>query len=562
MSPLKILAAVLIAGLLPAAYVALNPGDGSAEEPAPDEVAGAEDAEARRDRGRVAPPLLIQPGDESSEESGSEGEIVDVFGHKAVIPAYDEDPALFANGRLTLRASVEPGVPTAGLRFQLVATFGNEGTDPVRFHIPEHVGLVPFPGWRLRHESGDVYEPLAVSFQSMWQKGIQGAVVTLQPGEERIVKCDGSGFKVTRTDGSTEGDWQKRLPLAAGRYTVELGFENSDKTVPVGKDNFGMSKKEIPSLWTGKVEAERIAVLVSEDTRPTLKLSAPEQLDPAGDYSLTLTIRHPGRDPVDLDGSFRIWMGEKGTSHGTAHFRFGDVATPLGSNEHATLHLEPGEERTCRIDLVAMHWRSGDYGRARSIPPHSVRGDGLPHISVDFQPWEEASDGSNTLVTAEMFRAVTGIPALAERDRLLSLDVERVGTDSPVLHVVLTNGGDEPLRLPSRMSFPLDVTFTFRPANEERDGWWDALLGREFQGPGATLRPITPDELVELAPRDSLDVRVPLLEAFPEAREAGRYSIRAAWRNLDAGGREGFGEAPVVVGYVFSDAVEVDIPHR
>src|SRR5262245_19977052 len=85
-------------------------------------------------------------------------------------------------GGLTLSIRVEPATVESGRPVHAVAVFRDDGPTPVRLHEPDHARLQAFPDWRWVRSDGATFAPTPWMGQSMWVKGIQGALQEIAPG--------------------------------------------------------------------------------------------------------------------------------------------------------------------------------------------------------------------------------------------------------------------------------------------------------------------------------------------------------------------------------------------
>ncbi len=548
----KVAALVMGIAALPAAWLAWDgaqpaPPNGDDIVDTADLVPGDDDEDGRRERERVTPPPPPPPPVPPGADEGSKTQPW-IFGGKPPEKPADEDPAIYAKGRLALRIRIDPPQPVAGQAFRLVAVFSNVGEGPVKFYIPEHTGHVPWPSWKLRGPAGEELVPVPRSFQSEWVHGVQGEIVRLEPGEQHRVVSDGAGF-------SESANSQRPLDLRPGRYAITLSLEKGRAVVPWGEPNFKKDHIEIPGLWTGEVRAEPSGFVVAPPDTPMLELDAPKTLDPAVAYAMTLDLVNPGDDALSLRGRFLLHSASKGA--GMSRFAVFDpteTARPLASGTFADVELEAGEERRCRIELAQIQWKAR-RGHLISAPPHAVASSDYAAFWVTFEP--EKGEVVERLLSNSLFRHVKAVPDLGQTGLRLGVRVEGDGSASPDLIVTLTNGGDGAVRIPTRLRFPQDVTFTIRKADAE-ETWKNRLTGRSrFIGPEGVSQPLTADEVELLAPHASATKRFDATDAFGSL-EPGRYLLRAHWRNLDAGARESLPEN-VQVGHVMSDEAELTI---
>ena len=93
-------------------------------------------------------------------------------------------PPLLCAQELRLEARLGDAVRPAEQAQILRAVLRNASPSAIEVYLPEHHGLVPFPEWELRGESGQVLRPETPPFQSMWKVGLQGEVLKLAPGAE------------------------------------------------------------------------------------------------------------------------------------------------------------------------------------------------------------------------------------------------------------------------------------------------------------------------------------------------------------------------------------------
>jgi hypothetical protein len=504
------------------------------------------------------PPVAAPAGDEEAadtETTAQPGERMEVWPPVRPLPE-EEDASVYADGRLSMHVSVEPVHPRAGEPFDLVVTFRNDGTGPARFHVPEHTGLVPFPRLELRGADGKVRIPVAASFQSMWQLGLQGGVVRLEPGEESAIRTHVSGVAELEGDPSEHTTErfaysQKRFDLPPGDYAVTAIHVKDKPTVPWGERNFGMSEKEVPGLWTGELRSTPISIRVAPPDEPMLIFRAPERLVPGEDLTVTLTVSNPSQEDREVRGAFAMRRSEKGGPSYVAWFAFGDRAVPTRPDHARTMTLAAGEERTCTIDVGSLVWERTDTRRSSFFRGPWPFYRAYPALWVTCGERDE--DGEGMLGSNTAFRALEPAPDLAERGLSLRVESDGLSAAEPFVVVHLRNGGATDVTVPRELRTPERLRLSL-----ERERKRPARIGVLDTAPAAELAPA---DLVTLAPGEEIHARVPVAKDWQDELPAGTYPLRAHWANADAGDRVGFAERPAV-GRLQSEPVEIVVPAR
>ncbi len=503
----------------------------------------------------------LAPGDDGEGVEEEDGETSDaVDGGVVPLPPAD-DAATYADGVLAYTLAVDPPTPRAGQPFEIVATFENRGTGPLRFHVPEFAGLVPFPGFELRSAEGARYDVAEASFQSEWVRGLQGTVVRLEPRATHAVRTTVSVVAPIDADApfdpSRRSPSQRALELPPGDYVLSARLRHERPTVPWGESGFRVSEKEVAGLWTGVLDATPISFRIAPPDEPLLVLRGPEAVVPGAVVSgavvsgagtaFVLEITNPTTSEHVLRGAFALRRSTKGGPGHVAWFAFGDAARSAPRDPAAELRLPAGETRTCRIDATALRWELV----RRTVPLPLPREAGLawPHVREHPAVWvtcgERGDDAEGEIRSSNtLFVPFEAAPDLAARGLVCELDASALLADPPTLLVRLRNAGGETLRLRGGAA-RLRVW-------AERTGELLRALDISSVETGADAGADAP---AALATGETRTLRVVLAPDGVAALPAGAARIRASW--ADADGRD-----DATVGAVVAAPVAVEVPAR
>lgn len=503
--------------------------------PAADPVAAADEEPVPappRDRGErrdgldpVPAPLVPDEGPRTGPEEGDRERThrYDPFAEarEKEEKLWEAPAEMFENGALSLSVAFEPEVPVVDEPFHVVTTFRNTGTGPVRFHVREFAGALPFPSIEFRDDQGRPYRVAPMMFQSMWKTGLQGAVVQLEPGETHDVRSSVTELvPVAENDPEDEsryGTSQKRHPIQPGTYAVSVRLHKEQPTVPWGKEGFESTSRELPGLWTGEVVAEPVSVRIVTAREPRLTWTVPDTLRVGEQPTATLVFENPTNEARVLPGPFVVRRTEKG---GPPHAAWIEI-TPDGvraaqPEEETSLRLEAGERRTVEIRLDRLDWTAQPRGRAalnRSPWPHG-REYGMTWVTGG----RDAEDGRPTYSSNSSEYVAEPAPLLEGVS--LTLDPARLFDATPSLTVHLRNESAETLRLPPELAAHLRLAL-----HQERSRHAPPRLVTGSVGAPIELRPgeVWSGELA--VEPDWRDTRT----------TAGDYELVASWANADPG---------------------------
>lgn len=536
----KLLAAVAVLALSPVVWLFARDTAPPAGPPSPpDATARADDPGPRppRRHADAASPAAPSPGDER-EDDGPAGDAKPAA--DADTADGDGDASVYADGVLAVTLAVEPATPRAKQPFDVVATFRNTGTGPLRFHVPEHAGLVPFPDLELRGGDGKRFAVISPSFQSMWQRGLQGTLVRLEPGGTHEVRTRVSAVTPLADDAPRTNRGralsQRSLELPPGDYVLDAVLTKERPVVPWGGDMPEVTEKPVAGLWTGELTAPAIAFRLAAPDEPILILTGPAAIRPGSAQEFTLEVVNASKREQVLRGPFALRRSEKGGPGMTAWFTFGERGARAAAGASAELRLAPGDTRSCTLDAGALEWvvaqpRPGEYA---PLP--------WPHFRNYAAVWvtcgERVADGDGMLGSNTVLLAFEPAPDLAPRGLACEFDTTDLSTPTPHVTVRLRNVGSTPVRV--RRDLARRVVLTV----EER---------------GVSGRVIVPlpsgvasDDAVTLETGQSMEARLDLPATWHDSLAAGRHPLVARWAEVDGGAG-----GDITVGRVVSEPVEV-----
>jgi len=354
--------------------------------------------------------------------------------------------------RLGLDVGGNPTRAVSGKPVVLQVTLQNvaegEAAGPLAFHVPEFAGVVPFPHWVLEHEDGSRYTPHTPSFQSEWQQGLQGEIVTLSPGAGRRFA---TSVRAVVGDGEREGDAR---PLPPGRYTVTCRHAKADARVPYGHAGFRREMRAHPGLWTGTVASEPFTLVVAPSDEPVLEIEVAEAAVPGEAYPLGITLRNDGPEPLRVEGAFVVTIGMKARAWGAARLVHRDgVLVPAAGNATGAVGLLPGAAVSGTIDLSTLTFRETRRGETLEHGFADLAPGGLFQLTVRFE------DAAGEPVAGAGVHRRTRPLATAPTPLRLSLERVDDGARTPTVDVVLSNAGNRPVRVPATLAYPENLYF-------------------------------------------------------------------------------------------------------
>lgn len=516
----------------PAAEVALAPDD-DAGELAPDDE--------RRERGARREREEVEGIDDDPSGLRVSGEVGDA--DRKASP-WDEPAEVFANGALSIRVALDPEAPVADQPFHVVTTFENTGTGPVRFHVPEFTGSLPYPQIVFRNDAGETFGISPPSFQSMWTTGLQGTIVRLEPGEKHDVRSRVDSLVPVDPDdpdfASSLSRSQIRHELKPGRYTLSARLLKPDDTVPWGEPNFRAEKRSLPGLWTGDVRAEPIAIHVAVPDEPRVLVTLPEEVVVGGGAVIRVVFENPGTEPRTLEGPFALRRATKGGPSVAAYFEpTDDGAQPSAANPDARLTLEAGGRREFELNVDRLEWtvQSRRKSGITSLTWPMVREYGMTWVTTGNTHLEGANTTSSDAKVL-VWQQATDLSAAGVR---LAVDATRLFEAAPTLTLRLRNESQETLQLPGDLLS--DLAFTVRGP-------------RRLPSPRLAADASFSSGTIEIRPGELWTHEFAVEEGWlpPNAR-AGTYSLQAHWANADPGA-----DAGLTLGRLTSEPVQFDLP--
>jgi hypothetical protein len=498
----------------------------------------------------------------------------------AVLSPAGAQDAPEANG-LALVAEVAPSSVESGTPFVLDATLANTGAEPIEVLLPLHLGSVTFPRWLLRHEDGRVFTTYDGPFQSMWQRGLQGELLRLAPGETK-------SFRTTvrrvhpfdeRMDRPSPTQLAPGFP-PPGRYAVVARYEKEDDRVSWSDVDFQTTTRRHEGLWTGRVVSEPVTLFVEPPRRFAVTLEAPARVTSGAPYPIAVHVANHSDEPIQGDVALCLSAGTK--AYGSANVRlvFNGQAHRLAMSDDEVwrVRLEPETVRTIRLDLAALTFLRDRPAYPSPVGLYDLLGTGTFHLGVQLM----GSDGA-VRTEAGMFRGIEGLEPTGNLGGLrLRLETAGHVGNRPRVTATLVNEGTDAVRVPATLSWPRHVFFalahdgaTHRYA-VTRDAGRGGLLLMSADGPTdhATLpdplawdgdRYETPPPAADqafalLAPGAALArtfVVGDLLSA-KNALDHGGYPVEvtAYWRNRDTGARLSL-DPLLAVGLLRSEPVRV-----
>jgi hypothetical protein len=487
--------------------------------------------------------------------------------------AFPGAPPARADGGLEIGVSVARREVASGDAVQLVAAIRNAGPGPVRLHLPEFHAQNAFPRFTLTDERGGAYAPYDAPFQSMWQEGLLGEILTLAPGAARSFPVDCSHF--VRAGPTGDGAARDPGPLPPGRYEVVAEYAKEDDRVPYAREAFRTEWVREPGLWTGTVRSAPVVLVVGPSGRPTLVLDAPAQVLAGAPFPIRLSLENPGPDRLEVVGAFVVRVHSKAWGGATYRAIFVDRLLDAEPAQVHALSVDAGGSADASFDLAARTLlREG-----RPVGLYDVVPEGEWHLEAQFVPESAsaplASAGGMRRVVPQEPGAVGGLVLRLETSsRPLGL--------GPTVEVVLENRGPEPVRVPSGLDYPRHVFFAIRGSAPDARTRYAVEIAAEggllldpdepgiraqlpegWTWSGGAFEPRVGDErlgVATLAPGASLRRRVhlPALLAGSDASTMshGAWEVRAFWRNRESGSRLGV-SPPMATGLLASEPLLV-----
>ncbi|MBK9383725.1 MAG: hypothetical protein IPN34_02710 [Planctomycetes bacterium] len=350
-----------------------------------------------------------------------------------------------------------PARPAEELQL-LRATLRNRGDRPLEILLPEHLGLVPFPAWELRDESGRTVRPETPPFQSEWKLGLQGEVLKLAPGAEQ-------SFDVETV--VPPGRWRARCVLAQERAEV-----------PWGKPGFREELRPWPTLWTGRVESASFTFEVAAYRAPRLELALPERVTLGGTCLATGSLLWPsaaGPRPARL--ALRVNLGSKARGSATAFFAWdGARWSPSPELHHGALPALDGERLPLALDLAtALYERERGSAAKKSLERlelGELLDDGWFYASVSGVDQHGAVRFHGEL-TSSLEQAPSAAPSG------LAIAVRASARGPRYLEFVLRNTSSTPRRIPADLGVPNHLGFALRFAEDPSATHWSVISDAE-----------------------------------------------------------------------------------
>ncbi|MAG55463.1 MAG: hypothetical protein CMJ83_04150 [Planctomycetes bacterium] len=266
---------------------------------------------------------------------------------------------------LALRVVLEKTALEQVARVKAAVVFANRGSQSIRFHAPWHVPLIRFPSWRFIAPNGEEFRPPHVPFGSKARSGMQGDIVTLEPGAAKRYDFDFSTFVPAR---AAKNDVRIHTPLALapGTWKVSVDYTRRDDRVPHRSSPFARSGlRSVPGLWIGSAKSVPVTLTIAPSTRPLLRISGPRDIVPGLAYPLEISVQNPAKTALELEGAFRVRAWTKAEREVSA------VLVPAGAGlrpgEAATISVPAGATRSWTVDLSGITLRGRDATRSGKL---------------------------------------------------------------------------------------------------------------------------------------------------------------------------------------------------
>jgi hypothetical protein len=440
-------------------------------------------------------------------------------------PAQDEDRAVDGL-KLTMKLLTEETLPHKAA-VSVEATFENVSTKAVTFHVP--LMAEDFPSLVLTGAAGD-YHPQPFLGGIMIRPGVQGSLVTLEPGEKKSFKIEETLFVAAKA-GKVTGD-----PLPPGTYAARVRYSKQDDKVP-----YDDGPRKTAGLWTGSVESRSVRLVVGDPTGLEARL-----LTEPKSAILTVELSNHLKRDLDVRCTASLYGHCKYLGlTGTADITLENDGANLEAGKTFPLVLKKGERRTLRVDLAAITFTR--QGR----PTESF---GLADIA-----------GRDFYVTLKLHPAADPAIAPVEPNGLLILEIPSAsGRDlSDRLKLEL-----QPLRAPGCVSLKLSAVGKAAAINRRLAIFSDIRIEITDRKKGkdsihyATRkslprpRAVTKADFGDLAPGADVTLEIDLNQLFVDGLPPGKYWVRAIYANEETGRRLG-AETPALAGRASSGELEL-----
>ncbi|MHC4597738.1 MAG: hypothetical protein ACYS47_01910 [Planctomycetota bacterium] len=504
---------------------------------------------------------------------------------RASLPAIERDrgpgPGEPLHG-LKLVLNLSQGRVKAGESFQVTLAFENVSGEALTFYVPDRASTNTFPTLRFR-KRGDPDKPAPVfrrydpPVQTLVPSSIHllGELVTLDPGERRVFTYAVKNVVEEKEGGGGLKD--PHLPFRPGAYEVAASYAKNDDTVEyTTREIFGKERRIVDGLWTGKIDAAPLTLVVEPSVGVFCELEAPEPLTPGKPAVLRGRIRNATDQRLHRHWILMAQLYSKACGGGEFENRFERI-----------LDLPPWKETTFEIHLDRQNFTAttGPFKGKKGVGFFELFGPGIIHIAAEVT--FPGGPALAPLKSNDLWARVAGKKPPAIEDFSLTLSAKKTTLtpgEKAEVTAKLVNESKEPRNICRRLDFPSRLYLVIEDADGKKktlfactgkaplsvDGLWDV----PWEGSAKIVRglswnrdlfetgkPLEKTDFAPLEPAAGVERTLDLNGLVHGGLKPGRYKIHAVYRNFETGRRFGLTD-PAEVGAVKSDPIvlEVEVP--